>query len=85
MNDIYTKLAKSEADIAAGRTKNAKASLQRLWEKHNVYRPRLYAYSAAISRIYDTYVVNVYSLSFLLFICALCKNLNTMNFTLNKR
>jgi len=36
MHDIYIKLAESEADVAAGRTKNAKASLQRLKEKHNV-------------------------------------------------
>ena len=36
MNDIYNKLAESEADVAAGRTQNAKASLQRLKEKHDV-------------------------------------------------
>jgi len=36
MHDIYTKLAESEADVAAGRTQNAKVSLQQLREKHNV-------------------------------------------------
>ena len=36
LNDIYNKLAESEADVVAGRTKNAKDSLQRLREKHNV-------------------------------------------------
>ena len=36
MHDIYSKLAESEADVAAGRTKNAKASLHRLKEKLNV-------------------------------------------------
>ena len=36
MHDIYDKLVQSEADVAAGRTQNAKASLQRLREKHNV-------------------------------------------------
>ena len=36
MHSIYNKLAESEADVAAGRTQNAKDSLQRLKEKHNV-------------------------------------------------
>ena len=36
MYDIYSKLTESEADVVAGRTKNAKASLHRLKEKHNV-------------------------------------------------
>jgi len=36
MHDLYDKLAQSEADVAAGRTLNAKSSLQRLREKHNV-------------------------------------------------
>ena len=36
IHDIYGKLAESEADVAAGRTQNAKASLQRLKEKYNV-------------------------------------------------
>jgi len=36
MHDIYSKLAESEADAAAGRTQNAKASLQQLREKYNV-------------------------------------------------
>jgi len=36
MHDIYNKLAESEADVAAARTQNAKASLQRLREKHNI-------------------------------------------------
>ena len=36
MLDVYNKLAESEVDIAAGRTTNAKASLKRLREKHNV-------------------------------------------------
>jgi len=36
MHDLYNKLAQSEADVAAGRTQNAKSSLQRLREKHNV-------------------------------------------------
>ncbi|MCL2254345.1 MAG: type II toxin-antitoxin system Phd/YefM family antitoxin [Lachnospiraceae bacterium] len=36
LHDIYDKLAQSEADVTAGRTKNAKDSLQRLKEKHNV-------------------------------------------------
>jgi len=36
MHDIYNKLAESEADVAAGSTQNAKASLQRLREKYNV-------------------------------------------------
>jgi len=36
MHDLYDKLAQSEADVIAGRTQNAKASLQLLKEKHNV-------------------------------------------------
>jgi len=36
MHSIYDKLAQSEVDVATGRTQNAKASLQRLKEKHNV-------------------------------------------------
>jgi len=36
IHDIYNKLAESEADVAAGRTQNARASLKRLREKHNV-------------------------------------------------
>jgi len=36
MHDIYAKLAESEAGTAAGRTKNAKTSLQWLREKYNV-------------------------------------------------
>lgn len=36
MQDVYNKLAESEADVAAGRTKNAKESLKRIREKHNV-------------------------------------------------
>ena len=36
IHDIYDKLSQSEADTDAGRTQNAKASLQRLREKHNV-------------------------------------------------
>jgi len=36
MHDLYTQLTESEADVTAGRTQNAKASLQRLREKHNV-------------------------------------------------
>ena len=34
--DIYSKLAESESDVAAGRTINAKDSLRKLREKHNV-------------------------------------------------
>ena len=34
--DLYNKLAESEADVAAGRTQNAKAALQQLREKYNV-------------------------------------------------
>ena len=36
MHDVYNKLAESEADVAAGRTTNAKESLKRIREKHNV-------------------------------------------------
>ena len=36
MHDLYDKLTQSEADVAAKRTQNAKISLQRLREKHNV-------------------------------------------------
>ena len=36
MQDVYNKLAEAEADVAAGRTKNAKESLKRIREKHNV-------------------------------------------------
>jgi len=36
MSDVYGKLAESEADVTAGRTKNAKESLKRIREKHNV-------------------------------------------------
>ena len=36
MMDVYAKLAESEADVAAGRTKNAKESLRRIREKYNV-------------------------------------------------
>ena len=36
MQSVYNKLAESEADVIAGRTTNAKDSLKRLREKHNV-------------------------------------------------
>ena len=36
MQDVYNKLAEAEADVAAGRIKNAKESLKRIREKHNV-------------------------------------------------
>ena len=36
MLDVYRKLAESEADVAAGRTKNAKESLKRVREKYSV-------------------------------------------------
>ena len=36
MQRIYNRLAESEADIEAGRKSNAKASLKRIREKHNV-------------------------------------------------
>jgi PHD/YefM family antitoxin component YafN of YafNO toxin-antitoxin module len=36
MQDVYSKLAESEADIAAGHTKNAKKSLQHVREKYHV-------------------------------------------------
>ena len=36
IHDIIQKLAESEADVAAGRTKNAKESLKRTREKYHV-------------------------------------------------
>ena len=36
MRDVYKKLEESEADVSAGRVKNAKASLKRIREKHGV-------------------------------------------------
>ena len=36
MQNVYNKLEESEADAAAGRTTNAKASLQRIREKYHV-------------------------------------------------
>jgi PHD/YefM family antitoxin component YafN of YafNO toxin-antitoxin module len=36
MQDVYAKLAESEAAVAAGHTKDAKESLQRLREKHGL-------------------------------------------------
>ena len=36
MRDAYDRLAESEADVAAGRTKNAKESLQHIRERYNV-------------------------------------------------
>ena len=36
MQDVYVKLAESEADITAGRTKDAKESLKDIRERHNV-------------------------------------------------
>jgi len=36
MQDVYTKLAESEADTAAGRTKDAKESLKDIRERYNV-------------------------------------------------
>ena len=36
MQDIFHKLAEAEADVAAGRTKNAKESLKRIREKYYV-------------------------------------------------
>ena len=36
MRDIYSKLEDSEADVSAGRVKNAKESLKRIREKHGV-------------------------------------------------
>jgi len=36
MQDVYNKLAESEADVAAGQTKNAKESLKSIREKYNV-------------------------------------------------
>ena len=36
MQEVYSKLATSEADVENGRTKNAKESLMHIREKHNV-------------------------------------------------
>jgi len=36
MHDVYGKIEDSEADVAKGRTKNAKKSLTRIREKYNV-------------------------------------------------
>ena len=36
MQDVYNKLAVAEADVSAGKTKNAKASLKNTREKYNV-------------------------------------------------
>jgi len=36
MQDVYDKLAESEAAVAAGRTKNAKESLQQIREKYSI-------------------------------------------------
>jgi PHD/YefM family antitoxin component YafN of YafNO toxin-antitoxin module len=36
MQSVYSRLAESEADVAAGRTKNAKESLKSIREKYNV-------------------------------------------------
>ena len=36
MQEVYNKLAESEADVVAGRTKDAKESLKRIREKYNV-------------------------------------------------
>jgi PHD/YefM family antitoxin component YafN of YafNO toxin-antitoxin module len=36
MQDVYNKLAESESDVAAGNVKDAKKSLKRIREKHNV-------------------------------------------------
>jgi PHD/YefM family antitoxin component YafN of YafNO toxin-antitoxin module len=36
MHDVYSKLAESESDVAAGRITDAKESLQRLRDKHSV-------------------------------------------------
>jgi len=36
MQDIYFRLAESEADVVAGRVKNAKESLKSIRDKHNV-------------------------------------------------
>ena len=36
MQSVYSRLAESEADIASGKKSNAKASLKRIREKHNV-------------------------------------------------
>ena len=36
MQNVYSRLAEAEVSVAAGRTKNAKESLKRIREKHNV-------------------------------------------------
>ena len=36
IHDIYAKLAVSESEVVAGKTKNAKESLKRIREKHHV-------------------------------------------------
>ena len=36
MQEVYSKLAESEADITAGRTQNAKESLKRIRERYDV-------------------------------------------------
>ena len=36
MQNVYSRLAESEADVVAGRTKNAKESLKRARDKYNV-------------------------------------------------
>jgi len=36
IRDVYSKLEDSEADVSAGRVKNAKESLKRIREKHGV-------------------------------------------------
>jgi len=36
MQDVYSKLADSESDVDTGNTKNAKASLKQIREKHGV-------------------------------------------------
>ena len=36
MQDVYNKLAESEDDISAGRSKNAKESLKHIRDRHNV-------------------------------------------------
>jgi len=36
LHDVYSKLEESEADVSAGKVKNAKVSLKRIREKHNV-------------------------------------------------
>ena len=36
VQEVYSKLAESEADVSAGRTKNAKESLRNIREKYDV-------------------------------------------------